>query len=431
MLGLADDGGTLWAIGVATATPTTQAAATMPASTQPASSQPTMTAAPAPPMPHLALFTRNGEGWQPAAGAALPASLPIDAPVSLTLIDHVPYLAVGRDGMVEVWQQRTKPGDWHRIFIVAGPPAPGAFKLLAGVSIPTLWIARPQADQLVLIQADDVSKTTDLQPNKAQVVDRTAVVANASIREIGVIDGKLMDQMYDPITFKAIGAPSPIALPVPKTQSLPQTLFETVIAASLVLAIFSSARRRREMIAGNPDLEALILADLGRRLIAGLIDAFPFIAPGILMLQMSWSNHPAAPQPDGTMHIDLLSILLFAAFAVYLLHTAVSETLTSRTIGKYLMGLRVVRVDGGTPDYSSLLIRNFLRLVDLGLVAPLAFIIFSPLRQRIGDVAAGTVVIRDRVRPEGNLIEPVKTDTAKTPAPEARTPQGTEGSAKS
>ncbi len=94
---------------------------------------------------------------------------------------------------------------------------------------------------------------------------------------------------------------------------------------------------------------------------------------------------------------------------LYLIHTASSEALTGRTIGKMVMGLHVVRADGGTPDVSSLLIRNFLRVVDLGLMGvPLIFIVYSPLRQRIGDVAAGTMVIRDRVKPEGNLVEPPK-----------------------
>jgi uncharacterized RDD family membrane protein YckC len=82
-----------------------------------------------------------------------------------------------------------------------------------------------------------------------------------------------------------------------------------------------------------------------------------------------------------------------------------------------IMGLRVVNLDGSTPDAPSLLIRNFLRVVDIGLAGvTLVFILFSPLRQRIGDVAAGTVVVRDRVKPEGNLIEPVKTDLPPVPS---------------
>src|SRR6185437_8442772 len=101
-----------------------------------------------------------------------------------------------------------------------------------------------------------------------------------------------------------------------------------------------------------------------------------------------------------------------------LIHTAATEALAGRTIGKMIMGLRVVRLDGGTPDPSALLTRNFLRILDIGLAGvPLIFIVFSPLRQRIGDVAAGTVVIRDRVRPEGNLVEPMAEPEVPTSAP--------------
>lgn len=69
-----------------------------------------------------------------------------------------------------------------------------------------------------------------------------------------------------------------------------------------------------------------------------------------------------------------------------------------QTPGKRLMKLRVVR-DGGAPvTFASVLIRNLMRIVDL---LPTAYaigiitILLSKKNQRLGDMAAGTLVIRD------------------------------------
>jgi len=67
-----------------------------------------------------------------------------------------------------------------------------------------------------------------------------------------------------------------------------------------------------------------------------------------------------------------------------------------RTVGKMIIKTRVVKVDGSPVHWSNLIIRWMLRLVDLwiffGSVSVLT-ILFSEKRQRLGDSAAGTVVI--------------------------------------
>jgi hypothetical protein len=67
-----------------------------------------------------------------------------------------------------------------------------------------------------------------------------------------------------------------------------------------------------------------------------------------------------------------------------------------RTLGKLLLKMRVVKVDGSPVHWSNYLVRWMLRLVDiwifLGAIGILS-ILFSEKRQRLGDAAAGTVVI--------------------------------------
>lgn len=67
-----------------------------------------------------------------------------------------------------------------------------------------------------------------------------------------------------------------------------------------------------------------------------------------------------------------------------------------RTPGKRLAGIRVVRADGGPPGLAESLVRNVLRAVELPLAyAPgILAVALGSRRQRLGDVVAGTLVVR-------------------------------------
>jgi uncharacterized RDD family membrane protein YckC len=73
------------------------------------------------------------------------------------------------------------------------------------------------------------------------------------------------------------------------------------------------------------------------------------------------------------------------------------EASAGATIGKFMTGLRVVRLDSGSSiDLQSSLVRNVLRVVDglfFYLVAAIA-VWTSDKKQRIGDRVAGTMVVR-------------------------------------
>jgi hypothetical protein len=83
-----------------------------------------------------------------------------------------------------------------------------------------------------------------------------------------------------------------------------------------------------------------------------------------------------------------------------LLYDVAFETLRGgRTPGKSIGGLRVVRSSGRPVDLTASMIRNVLRLVDgmpLGYLPTIVSIAVTERNQRLGDLAADTVVIRDR-----------------------------------
>ena len=61
------------------------------------------------------------------------------------------------------------------------------------------------------------------------------------------------------------------------------------------------------------------------------------------------------------------------------------------------MGLRVIRVDGSAADFGALAVRNVLRIVDVAVVLiGIVIMFFQPQTRRLGDLGAGTIVVRDR-----------------------------------
>ena len=72
------------------------------------------------------------------------------------------------------------------------------------------------------------------------------------------------------------------------------------------------------------------------------------------------------------------------------------------TIGKRVLGLRVVDEAGGGIRLGPSMIRNFIRLMEVFLPFVPLIIFFNPRFQRLGDLAAGTLVVYSRPR-----IDPV------------------------
>lgn len=93
-----------------------------------------------------------------------------------------------------------------------------------------------------------------------------------------------------------------------------------------------------------------------------------------------------------------LGVILPAA-AIYLLYHPVLEVLMQgQTPGKRIAGVRIVMEDGSLPGVMPLLIRNALRLLDslpLCYVVGLVATMITRNAQRIGDLAAGTLLVYD------------------------------------
>src|SRR4029079_777471 len=70
-----------------------------------------------------------------------------------------------------------------------------------------------------------------------------------------------------------------------------------------------------------------------------------------------------------------------------------------QTLGKRAMGIRVVSVTGSHLRFSESFLRNVVRMLDTGLFFVGALVAFvDPLRRRLGDLVADTIVVRDTRR---------------------------------
>jgi uncharacterized RDD family membrane protein YckC len=148
----------------------------------------------------------------------------------------------------------------------------------------------------------------------------------------------------------------------------------------------------------TPEAVALDLptASVAWRLAARAIDvavsllAYSLVV-GILGAALGTSN-------AGTTFLVVVDLL--GGFTVVLLYPVLTEAFCrGRTLGKLAVGLRVVRVDGGPIYFAQAGVRGALGLIDVwGTLGGLGtLVIFLSKRdQRLGDMAAGTLVLRQR-----------------------------------
>jgi uncharacterized RDD family membrane protein YckC len=140
----------------------------------------------------------------------------------------------------------------------------------------------------------------------------------------------------------------------------------------------------------------LVLAGIGSRFIAGGID---FVIQICTLLAVAVLLHVA-----GSAGAAVTAVVFFCVIFFY---DVLFEVLGGgRTPGKRWTGLRVVRSGGSPITFVRSALRNILRIIDIlpGFYAVGMTVIFISARnQRIGDLAAGTHVVRDRHgdRPRG------------------------------
>ncbi len=166
------------------------------------------------------------------------------------------------------------------------------------------------------------------------------------------------------------------------------TVIRYMVGALLVILVIGTAIRRRSAPVTIEKLAADFQpAPLRERISAGLLDMWPIFAC-LLYLRIPTQQEMLDPVNQA---------IAAGAYGVYLLYTVLCELIFKRTLGKMVFGLRLVMLDGQPPRAWPLIARNIARVVDFCLFCmPLLLILMTPLRQRLGDSFAGTVVVVPR-----------------------------------
>jgi uncharacterized RDD family membrane protein YckC len=145
----------------------------------------------------------------------------------------------------------------------------------------------------------------------------------------------------------------------------------------------------------TPEATPVVLdvAGIGSRTIATIVD---LLIQFVAFLAITTAGVAAG---SGNETVTIV-VVLVAVFVVVWGYFIVLEGLwNGRTPGKAVARIRVVRADGRPVTWIQVTVRNLLRIIDflpfyylLGGV----LVVVSRRSQRLGDLAAGTVVVRDR-----------------------------------
>ncbi|WP_431472100.1 RDD family protein [Nonlabens sp. SCSIO 43208] len=144
--------------------------------------------------------------------------------------------------------------------------------------------------------------------------------------------------------------------------------------------------------AQNVNIE-YVYAGLGKRILAFIIDALVLFAYIIIL---TFTVYRAISVLDGDNDIGAYELSMIPIFIYSLIMHIIFN---GRTVGKFIMGIKVVKEDGSPARWSDFIVRWIVRLVDLWLfmfTVGTVSILLTDKQQRLGDMMAKTIVINTR-----------------------------------
>lgn len=151
----------------------------------------------------------------------------------------------------------------------------------------------------------------------------------------------------------------------------------------------------------NIDLE-FETPEFHKRLFAWVIDFAIIYAYSIIfryvMAQFSASHKPSDNNMPFLYNMSAVYLLLYVPILIY--HLFFETVMNGQSIGKKIIGIKVIGENGGRPAIHQYLIRWLLRPVDFAFtlcLGGLLSVILSKKNQRLGDMAAGTLIIKTKI----------------------------------
>jgi uncharacterized RDD family membrane protein YckC len=150
------------------------------------------------------------------------------------------------------------------------------------------------------------------------------------------------------------------------------------------------------------------IGGLGERILAYLIDWAIFMALSCIVLIV----FPVIRNTGAQLYFWICYIIL-------LFYDLVCEVFfNGQSVGKLIMKIRVISLDGGRPRLSQYLLRWLFRMVDFWITLGLGGLISAAVTkngQRIGDLVAGTAIIKTSPRTKNRSVNYAETDSSYQP----------------
>jgi uncharacterized RDD family membrane protein YckC len=158
-----------------------------------------------------------------------------------------------------------------------------------------------------------------------------------------------------------------------------------------------SLAERLEPVKRQRGWSSLENAGIALRFVAVLLDAvIVFLPLGIIVGVLSGGGYAERGDGYANAGIDIGGNAFWLLLALGVGYYTVCEAATGATLGKRMVGIRVVGEDGEHVTFGAALVRNLLRLVDalFFYLVGFLFALTSTRDQRLGDRAAHTIVVR-------------------------------------
>ncbi|MCP4898456.1 MAG: RDD family protein [bacterium] len=179
----------------------------------------------------------------------------------------------------------------------------------------------------------------------------------------------------------------------------------TILFPILLAVILSALMRRHRVDRFHSGEQEINQASLNRRALAQLVDLVISVGPVVaaigLFMRAAWSGVVDEPEEFREAVVVFWPVLSAMAWGLLAsLFFTFSEGRWGITPGKWLTGIRVLGTDLQPCGFGRALVRNLLKCIDgfFNFVVGIMVVALSENWQRVGDMAARTVVVRNSSR---------------------------------
>lgn len=153
-------------------------------------------------------------------------------------------------------------------------------------------------------------------------------------------------------------------------------------------------------------------ASVGERMAASLLDFLIKIAYIIFVLYVFFNLLGISNLLNGADMWSRMAIIILFFFPVMIYSVTLESIFEGQTIGKKLVKIKVVKIDGYQASFGDYLIRWIFRIVEnnmLGGLIGLVAMSVNSKTQRMGDMAAGTAIItlKNNVTINSTILEEI------------------------